>query len=274
MSENFDEASAGLAEQHSFAARARLILPGAGVLTVLVAIGLGVAKAQQTTAYSTALDQPIALLGQTRAELGRIADYECTLVKVERVEGKLLPEQVITMRARMRPYSVYLRFESPGSMRGQEVCYVAGRNKGLMRVHPAGWRRIVGFVSLDIHDSRAFEDNRHVITEAAIWPIMDATARYWEMERRVNKTAVRIEDRQFRGRPCTWIETTHPDRAAAAFYAYRCVLCIDKESHLPVRIEAYDWPRPNGPPEGDLLECYSYLNWRTNIGLSDKAFDY
>jgi hypothetical protein len=178
------------------------------------------------------------------------------------------------MRARFRPYSVYLRFKSPESVRGQEVCYVAGRNKGQMRVHPAGWRGIVGFVSLDIRDPRGFEDNRHAITEAAIWPIMEATARYWDMERQVNQTRVRIEPGEFHGRDCTRIETTHPDRRAAEFYAYRCVLCIDREHLLPVRIETYDWPRPGGPPEGDLLECYSYLNWRTNIGLGDGAFAY
>jgi hypothetical protein len=220
------------------------------------------------------MDQPIALLEQTRVKLDQVADYECTLVKHERVRGKLLPEQVLTMRARRQPYSVYLHFQAPEAVRGQEVCYVDGRNKGLMRVHPAGWRRIVGFVSLDLRDPRGFEDNRHPITEASLWWLSEATARYWQMERQVNKTQVRMEDRVFQGRPCIWIETTHPERHAAAYYAYRCVLCIDRESRLPVRVEAYDWPRPNAPAGGELLECYSYLDVRCNIGLADRAFDY
>jgi hypothetical protein len=223
---------------------------------------------------STLMDQPIALLEQTRSQLARVADYECTLVKHERVHGKLLPEQMLTMRARRQPYSVYLHFESPDSIHGQQVCYVDGRNKGYMRVHPAGWRGIVGFVSLDIRDERAFEDNRHPITEAALWFVTDATARYWEMERRANKTQVRVEDRVFQGRPCVWVETTHPEPDAAAYYAYRCVLCIDKATRLPVRVEAYDRPRRGGPPGGDLLECYSYLGLRCNVGLRDRAFSF
>jgi hypothetical protein len=177
-------------------------------------------------------------------------------------------------RARRQPFGVYLRFESPVSARGQEVCFVEGRNKGMMRIHPAGWRKIVGFVSIDPRDPRVFEESRHSVTEAGLWSVMDTTARYWDMERRVNKTQVRIEDRLFQQRPCTWIETTHPVREAARYYAYRCVLCLDNQTHLPVRIEAYDWPRPGGPPGGDMLECYSYVNFRCNRGIREDAFNY
>jgi hypothetical protein len=47
----------------------------------------------------------------------------------------------------------------------------------------------------------------------------------------------------------------------------------DQATHLPVRVEAYDHPRPNGPAEGDLLESYSYLDLRCNVGLVDEIFD-
>ncbi len=220
------------------------------------------------------MDQPIALLASTRAAIQRVADYECKLIKRERVGGRLLPEQSITVKARARPFSIYLRFDSPQSVRGQQICYVAGKNQGMMRVHPVGLRGIVGFVSIDPRDPRAFEDNRHAITEAGLWHLVDSTARYWEMERSVNKTQVRVADAEFNGRPCTWIETTHPDRTAARYYAYRCVICLDKQTFLPVRMEAYDWPRPGGTPGGDQLECYSYLNFRTNEGLTDRDFSY
>jgi hypothetical protein len=240
----------------------------------LSAVTIVLARAPADPSTASPMDQPIALLEETRAVLNRVADYECTLIKHERVRGKLLAEQALTMRARRQPFSVYLHFQSPESVRGQQVCFVEGRNKGLMRVHPAGWRGIVGFVSLDVRDSRASEDNRHPITEATLWTLVESTARYWQMERQVNKTRVRIEDRVFQGRPCSWIETLHPERNAAAYYAYRCVICIDKETKLPVRMEAYDWPRANAPAGGDLLECYSYLNIRCNQGLTDRSFDY
>ena len=89
----------------------------------------------------------------------------------------------------------------------------------------------------------------------------------------MNRTEVRIADYRFAGRPCTRIETIHPDRSSGNYYAYRCVLCLDKVTRLPVRVEAYDWPRPGGPAGGDVLECYSYLNMRCNVGADDDEFN-
>ena len=48
---------------------------------------------------------------------------------------------------------------------------------------------------------------------------------------------------------------------------------FDKELKLPVRVEVYDWPTPNGNPKGELLECYSYINLKFNLGLTDAAFE-
>jgi hypothetical protein len=56
------------------------------------------------------------------------------------------------------------------------------------------------------------------------------------------------------------------------FFCYRCVVYVDKELKLPVRIEVYDWPTTGGSPNGDLLECYSYINLKFNLGLTDAAF--
>ncbi|HEV3262669.1 MAG TPA: DUF1571 domain-containing protein [Gemmataceae bacterium] len=225
-------------------------------------------------AAPTGMERALALLTEARLRFRDIRDYECALVKRERVNGNLSPEHVLMMRVRNRPYSVYLRWLAPETLRGQEVCYVAGRNAGMMRVHPVGLQGIFGFVSIDPQDPRAFEANRHPITEAGLGSLLENTARYWEVERRLNKTQVRIADYQFDGRPCTWIETTHPDRGSGSYYAYRCVLCLDKATLLPVRVEAYDWPRPDGPRGGDLIECYSYLKLRPNVGLGDDAFDH
>ena len=78
--------------------------------------------------------------------------------------------------------------KAPSADKGLEVCYVEGRNQGMMRVHPAGcwacwvsgrWIRTI---------RRAFEKNRHCITEAGLGNLLESTARYWDMERRLNKT--------------------------------------------------------------------------------------
>ena len=218
------------------------------------------------------MDHAIALLAETRVRFQDVRDYECRSVSREWVNGTLLPECVMTMKARTKPFSVYLRCESPDADKGMEVCYVEGTNKGMMRVHPAGVQGVAGFWSVDPHDARAFEKNRHCVTEAGIGHLLESTARYWEMERRLNKTLVCITDEEIGGRACTRIETVHPDRGAGSFYGYRCVLWLDKATRLPAGAETYDWPRRGGPGGGDLLEAYRFLDLRCNIGLGDDTF--
>jgi hypothetical protein len=223
---------------------------------------------------ASSMERAIALLDEARRSFQDVRDYECTLVSEEQVDGKLMPKNVMMMKCRVNPYSIYLRWQAPSSLKGQEVCYVTDVNEGRMRVHPVGLLGIVGFVSIDPNDPRARKDNRHPITEAGMGFLLENTARFWAMERRLNKTEVNISDYKFDGRLCTRIETIHPDPNAGAFYAYRCVMYLDKATHLPIRVEAHDWPRPGGTERGDLLECYSYLHLRTNIRLDDAIFDH
>jgi hypothetical protein len=233
------------------------------------------ARAQSAPADTpTGMDQAIALLAEARLHFENVRDYECRLVKRERINGELLPEGVMTMKVRNKPFSVYLRCESPSADAGLEVCYVEGRHRGMMRVHPNGLLGVLGYWSVDTHDPRAFEKNRHCITEAGFGTLLESTARYWDMERRLNKTLVHITDAEFDGRPCTRIETIHPDREARSFYGYRCVLWLDKATHLPAGAETYDWPRRGGTEGGDLLEYYRFMNLRCNIGLSDNIFSH
>jgi hypothetical protein len=70
------------------------------------------------------------------------------------------------------------------------------------------------------------------------------------------------------------VETIHPTNGGGQFYAYRSVVYFDKETHLPIRVETYDWPRAGGPAYGELVESYSYLQLRFNVGLGDAAFNY
>ena len=91
------------------------------------------------------------------------------------------------------------------------------------------------------------------------------------MERQLGKTVIHITDDTLASRPCARIETVHPDRTAGKFYGYRCVLWLDKTTHLPAGAETYDWPR-DGRSQPDLLERYRYLDLRYNVALTDEVF--
>jgi hypothetical protein len=247
-------------------------------IAILVTLLAGFAATLTATGQSAAGDTPatmeqaIALLDQSRRAFQNVEDYECRLVKQERVKGELLPENTMLMRVRHQPFSIYLRCDSPSAEKGLEVCYVEGRNHGMMRAHPAGMIGVLGFWSVDIHDPRAFAKNRHCISDAGLGNLLESTGRYWDLERRLNKTLVHITEDNLGSHVCKRIETVHPERNAGSFYGYRCVLWLDETTHLPVGAETYDWPRQGGPEAGELLESYRYLNLRCNIGLGDDVF--
>jgi hypothetical protein len=256
----------------AWAAIAATVLAG-GMNLVPRAVGQGPGQATPLPTASV-MDEPLRLIASASQSYQQVRDYTCLFVKRERIRGQLQPENLVEMRVRSQPFSVYLRWLSPLDSAGQEACYVAGRNNGQMRVHSTGLAGVVGFVSLDPRDPRVAQNSRHTITEAGIGNLIGRFAQRWELERRLNRTQVRVAEYTYDRRPCTRVETIHADNAGGQFYTYRSVLYFDRETRLPVRVEAYDWPRPGGTPGGELLESYSYAHLRLNVGLDDRAFNY
>jgi len=228
--------------------------------------------APSAAAGAGSLDLPLRLIAEARRSYQDVKDYTCLFIKRERLRGQVQPENLVDMKIRTQPFSVYLRWLTPAPTAGQEVCYVAGRNNGMMRVHSAGLLGTVGFVSMDPRDPRAMETSRHSITEAGIGNLIERYGQGWELERRLNRTQVRIQEYEYNRRRCTRVETIHADSAGQQIPFYRSVVYFDKENHLPIRVENYDWPRPGGDPAGGLVESYSYVNLRLNTGLSDAVF--
>lgn len=240
---------------------------------VLVAQAPAAAALPQREAASP-MDEPLRLIAEARESYAQVQDYACVLIKRERLRGQLGPENVMQMKVRSQPFSVYLKWQQPRQMAGQEACYVAGKNNGMMRVHATGLLGAVGWVSLDLNDARAKQSSNHSISEAGIGNLIDRFAKRWESEKVIGKTQVKVAEYEYNKRRCIRVETTHPDNSGGQFLTYRSVLYFDKESKLPIRIETYDWPRQGGDANGELMEVYSYVNLRLNVGLADEAFNY
>ncbi len=229
---------------------------------------------QQQPPAANPLDAPLHLIYEAARSFQGVRDYQCTFIKQEQINRQLQPENVIAMRVRNQPFSVYLRWIAPKGSVGQEVCYVAGKNNDKMRVHSPGALGMFGFHSIDVKDPRALATSRHQITEAGIGNLIERFRRTWEVERQWNRTQVRIADYEYNKRPCARVETIHPDRMNGQMASYRTVIYFDKETRLPIRLESYDWPVPGGPRDGALEEMYSYVDLRFNIGLTDDSFRY
>jgi hypothetical protein len=217
------------------------------------------------------MDEPLRLMALARQTFQGVQDYSCVLIKRERIRGQLQPDEIISMKVRNQPFSVYLRWEGPRPKVGQEACFVAGQNNNLLRVHSTGLAGVVGWVSLDPRDPRVLEHSRHSITEAGIGNLLDRYGQRWEEEKKLNVTQVRVGDFVYNNRRCRRVELIHPP--GGQFLFYRSMIYFDNETHLPIRVENYDWPRPRGNPDGDLAEVYNYIDLRLNVHLGDETFN-
>jgi len=205
-----------------------------------------------------------------REDLSRIQDYTATLIKRERVGQRLLGPEHMALKFRQKPFSVYLRFLAPPEVRGREVIYVEGRNDGKFMVHLTGVQQMLGTVSLAPTNFLALTDNRHPITETGILNLVNRLIEVGEQDMRHGDCKVQVYRVPVQGRDAICIEVDHPQRQPHFLY-HRARIFVDEARTLPVRFEAYDWPDATGQPP--LLEEYTYLDLKLNVGLTDRDFD-
>lgn len=213
----------------------------------------------------------MSLVGECQERFRRVQDYTCTFHKRERIEGRLTAPHMMAMKVRSQPFSIYFKFHKPNP--GREAIYVTGRYNGKIIAHDVGVAKVVaGTMKLDPKGSMAMEDQRHPITDAGLGHLIETIATRWATELKQDETRVTIHTTaRVNNRPCTMIETMHPKRRPELLF-HQVKVYIDQELGLPIRFEAYDWPtRPGNKPE--LVEEYSYLNLKLNVGLRDEDFD-
>jgi hypothetical protein len=220
------------------------------------------------------LEAAMRLTAEAQQAYKGISDYTCLFVKREQLRGQLQSQNTVEMKVRTKPFSVYMHWTQPKALAEQEACFVTGKNNGKMRARSPGILGVVGFISVDPNDARCFENSRHPITDAGIGNLIERFTERWDVEKRLNKTWVRITEYDYNQRRCTRVETFHPDNSGKHYSFYRSVLYFDKQSHLPIRVENYDWPRPGGDKDGPLLESYSYAHLRLNVGVAAATFDH
>jgi len=199
-----------------------------------------------------------------------VQDYQCQLTKQERVDGELGEKQMILLKVKDNPFSVYMSFLKPFA--GREVCYVDGQNQGKLVVLEAGYKRMLGKMNLDPNGSLAMKGQRHPITNVGIRNLTVKLLKMWEGETKFGECEVTTNaDAKIAGRPATMLQVVHPvPRQDFKFHVAR--LFIDNELKIPVHFDAFMWPEQAGetPP---LEESYTYTNLKLNNGFTAREFD-
>jgi len=196
-----------------------------------------------------------------------IRDYTCTLVKRERVNGELLPPEYIELKVRHQPFGAYLYFRAPTEKRGREALYVPTENRGRI----VGNVPNIGTVTLDPNSRRAMEDNRYPIYEIGMANLVRRLVEVGLAELQYGECEVKFfENSKINGRNCTCMQFIHPvPRQEFRYHIAR--VFIDEENKIPIRYEAYTWPKEKGG-KPILVEEYTYLDVKLNVGLTDRDF--
>jgi outer membrane lipoprotein-sorting protein len=211
------------------------------------------------------------VISDCKTKYQSVQDYTCTFFKRERIDGKVYTPHIMTVKARTEPSSLYFKFIQPNA--GREAIFVHGRNNNKIVAHDVGLGRVIaGTMHLDPKGDMAMEENRHPVTEAGLGAMIDTVKERWDSELRHGESVVTIHPNVKVGdRPCLMVETTHP-KAGPDYLFHKVKFYVDKELGLPIRFEAYDWPKHPGA-EPDLMEEYTYVNLKVNVGLKDRDFD-
>jgi hypothetical protein len=210
-------------------------------------------------------------IGTCREKYKKVRDYSCVFHKHERIDGKLVSPHIMAMKARTDPLSIYFKFAQPN--RGREAIYDPAKTGGKILAHDVGLGKfLAGTMVLDPKGSMAMEENRHPISEAGIGALIKIVSDRWDAELDPDESTVAFHPHAKVGdRHCTMIESTHRSRRPEFFF-YQVKVFIDQEHGLPIRFEAYDWPKAPGEP-GDLVEEYTYSDLKIDVGLIDRDFD-
>ena len=205
-------------------------------------------------------------------DIAKIKDYSATLVKREQIDGVLNEHEYLFVKIRQQPFSVYTYFLGPKKVKGQEALYVDGKNNSELQAHGNGMtHKLIGTLSLNPTGPLAMTGSRYPITQIGVMRLTERLIEVGEADMKHGDCEVKVQSAKINSRDCTCITLLHPEKRKEFLYHLARVY-VDNEHKVPIRFEAYEWPRePGGAPE--LVEEYTYLNLKLENGYTDADFD-
>jgi hypothetical protein len=135
----------------------------------------------ETDLERLARSDPVELLYQSlrHYQEAGIKGYTCTLVKQERINGKLNPTETIDAWFQEEPYRVFMHWLS-GVGKAEASLYVVNENDNKMCVRPSGPAKILGWVKCAPNSGEAKDSTRYFITEFGMRCGTERTYKAWK----------------------------------------------------------------------------------------------
>lgn len=226
----------------------------------------------------TALLMNLMLLQRGLRKLDNVPDYSATFYRRERVKGELLEAEVMQMKLRQKPFSVYMKWLVGD--KGRELLYVDGRHDGEMLVRLGGVKGIIPTLKLDPNGERAMKESRYPVTNIGLANLAKKIIDYRrrDLKSRSDVKCRMFDDQTLSGRKCYCFVIEYPGKSVSKDYR-KSVVFIDKEWSLPLCVQNFGWPQgARAKPGADLdkqtlVEDYRYSHIKLQPRLSDADFD-
>ncbi|MEX2286096.1 MAG: DUF1571 domain-containing protein [Planctomycetaceae bacterium] len=216
----------------------------------------------------------VRMLEEAVTYLQGVSDYTATFYKRELVNGSMGEGQVMHLKLRHQPFSVYMKWIVGD--KGRELLYVDGENDGNMLVKVGGIRgRLLPCIKLDPNGSMALRESRHPVTDVGLLKLTSMLLEHRRQELAAPEYQIR----------CRYLPNQRVDGCECCCFIFdfatpnvrppyrRSVQFFEAQHFIPVRVMNYGWEAGAEPDEQALLEQYGYSDIRVNQRLADADFD-
>jgi hypothetical protein len=189
-----------------------------------------------------------------------------TLVKRERVSGKLQDEETISIKLREKPKGVYMKWLA-GPFKGREMLYDEVRlGARRIRVREGGLLGVVP-VTLDEDSPIAKRGTNHTATEVGPRHLVRlVNADYRKAAPRGDIRRINHGIQKLDGRDVYVMESVLPRDRSLGYYCHRMMHYTDFARSIELRSDIYNF-------DNDLQESFYYRDLVENPSLTDKDFD-
>ena len=220
----------------------------------------------------------VAMLQDAVNRLEQISNYTATFEKQEMLDDELSGEQVIALKIRHEPFSVYFKYEQ-GDDPGREILYPISSEDRRMLVQLPKFGGRLPALKLEPHSTLAMSEARYPITMAGIKELaeMALEIRRGDLKKGDHIRAEMRDDRSFAGRPVYAFTIEYADKSVSETYR-KCELYVDKAMMVPVRVRNWTWldnvdgADPGSVDASTLIEVYAFRDIRIDAELTPADF--
>lgn len=225
-----------------------------------LAARLAEARLFQTSSEFTRLSD---LLQRSMAAYEAARDYQAIFYKQEISGEKMGPKEQIFLKFE-KPFKIYMGWMNTHKQ-GLQVLYERGRHDGKLAIHKPGLLLgLAPVIFLDQNSPWVKEGSEsYDIEDAGIGSFLYDFAEMCARGAEEKKLSVKMDTSK--GSEVFDVSFPGSKKEDKGFFSYRVVVQFDDDSHLPVKMDLYDW---DNKPTG----YYAYENLKVDSGLNDPEF--